>query len=154
MSSLQNDFDDELPLAQEEFSLSQYLIPRPQICDLKPDQRLLTLCPSLDGKHFFTPESGGTDDEKEELDQLLASCPRNKLQKYTAPPITEVPWPDHQKARQYFDSELASIQAQLAQLTHPIDKLMPDTLADDRYDDMQSDELLTFADQMRRLLQK
>lgn len=146
------DLDNELPLADGEISLNQYLVPRPQVYDLKPDEKLLALCPSLDGRDFFAPDKGDTEDEREEIDHVLAACPRNKMQKYTAPPITDVPWPDIQKTRQHLDHDMASIQAKLANATRPLDKFMLDTIVDDRFDDQLTDELLEFADQMRRQL--
>ncbi|KAF9895657.1 hypothetical protein BX616_009131, partial [Lobosporangium transversale] len=57
------------------------------------------------------------------------------LQKYSAPPITDLPWPDSAKLRQQFDSDLASIQSKLAIHTRPLDKYVLDAMQDDSRSD-------------------
>ncbi|KAF9406044.1 hypothetical protein BGZ94_003269 [Podila epigama] len=125
--------DEKLPLAPQR---SSYLYTLPQTVYLKPDEQLLTLCPGLDYQDFFNPPSDRTTkqitEEQDALDTSLAQCPKNKLQHYTAPPITDVPWPEKHRFRQQFDHDLQSIQSKLAVFSRRMDKMVMDTLEDDR----------------------
>lgn len=151
--------DEELPLASH-FDPKEYLTPRPQAMDLRPGPELLALFPAMDRRHFYAPAP--TDDpkvkeaaaeEREEREISLHACPRNKLQKYTAPAAMDISWPDKQNHRQQFDKDLAAIQAKLSHLTRPIDKFVLETLGDQRLDDEQTEELLAHASDMSNHIQ-
>jgi len=154
--------DEDLPLAStfNQLNVQEYLTPRPQAQDLKPDQKLLALCPALDRRHFYSPATSddqlvkeAAEEAKDERDAAIAACPRNKLQKFTAPLVTDLPWPEKHRSRQLFDQDLASIQTKLAHLTRPMDRFILDTLGDRRLDDEQTEEYLAFANDMVNYIQ-
>ncbi|KAF9912769.1 hypothetical protein BX616_010226 [Lobosporangium transversale] len=150
----QDSISQSVPYPQGNINVPHYIVPCSGLSEFKPDERQLAFCPSLDGEHFFAPiDEMDKESKREELEQMVAIYPYNLLQKYSAPPITDVPWLENQKPNQQFDNELASIQSQLAQITRPLDKFMVDTLADDHYDAQQTNGLISFANKMRHLIQ-
>jgi len=133
MNNSNNDIMSITSDSENDFSIDKYLSPVPQTYILTPDDDLLKICPFLEGKDFFVPNSDKKDTYETERDQLttaISSCPKNKLQKYSAPPVTDLPWPDKQKSRQHFDKDLSDLQAKLASHTRLIDNATMELLRD------------------------
>ncbi|KAF9946761.1 hypothetical protein BGZ72_011160 [Mortierella alpina] len=119
---------------------------RPQATLFTPDKRMLALCPRLDGRDSFAPssdqDSDDKDDEQDAFDTKLAACPKNKLRRYKAPPVIDLPWPQKQQVRLQFEHDLRGIQFRLAILTRPIDKMVLDVVEDPRLKQDQIEEFL------------
>ncbi|KAF9949713.1 hypothetical protein BGZ72_008562 [Mortierella alpina] len=107
---------------------------------------MLALYPQLDGRDCFAPssdqDSDDKDDEQDAFDTKLAACPKNKLRKYKAPPVTDLPWPQKQQVRLQFEHDLRGLQSRLAMVTHPIDRMVLDVVGDPQLEQDQIEEFL------------
>ncbi|KAF9274481.1 hypothetical protein BGZ68_000639 [Mortierella alpina] len=152
-----SDSDEDL-VSFSDFQIGDYVKSQPQASFFKPDKRLLKLCPNLDGRDFYAPPSDSDsydpDDEQDAFETALTDCPKNKHRKYTAPPITDLPWPEKHKLRQQFDHDLQGIQSNLATLTRPVDKMVLDILDDARLSADQMEEFLATAGGIMRHIKR
>ncbi|KAF9176308.1 hypothetical protein BGZ49_006414, partial [Haplosporangium sp. Z 27] len=77
-----------------------------------------------------------------------ANFPRNSLQSYKAPPVSELPWPTNTSEAQQMDKTLQSIQEHLARITKPIDTFAT-TVFTSTADDTTKSEVLDFLQVIR-----
>ncbi|KAF9902812.1 hypothetical protein BX616_001806 [Lobosporangium transversale] len=112
--------------------------------EIVPNNFLLAAMPSISGENFYSRP-------KEDIHNLTldrANFPKNALQSYKAPPVSDLPWPSNASEAQQMDKTLQSIQEHLARITRPIDTFAATVFASQTDDDTK-DDIMEFLQVMR-----
>ncbi|KAF9343405.1 hypothetical protein BGX26_005792, partial [Mortierella sp. AD094] len=125
-------------------SNNPYIVDTAPSKEIIPDDNLIAAMPSISGENFFSRPTG----DNHNLTVDRANFPRNSLQSYKAPPVSELPWPANASEAQQMDKTLQSIQEHLARITRPLDTFAT-TVFTSSADDAIKSEVLDFLQIMR-----
>ncbi|KAF9142716.1 hypothetical protein BGX20_007200, partial [Mortierella sp. AD010] len=140
LSSLQARLD----ASTSNFPNNPYIVDTAPSREIIPDSNLIAAMPAISGENFFSRPTG--DDHNLSIDRT--NFPRNSLQSYKAPPVSELPWPTNATEAQQMDKTLQTIQEHLVRITKPIDTFAA-TVFTSADDDATKSEVLDFLQVMR-----